>query len=94
MRSQPNMLLRFIRLNMSLHVHVFAVPNRHAPQVFCTCSNSSAVWVSAQSRDVFITACIANEKWLAAELIRMHISTWQQCLRAENLIRLFPCMHA
>ena len=33
----------------------------------------SAVWVSAQSQDVFITACIANEKWLAAELSRMHM---------------------
>jgi hypothetical protein len=54
----------------------------------------SAVWVCAQSRDVFITACITKEKWLHAELIVGTCFTWPEWLCAEVLISLFhACMH-
>ncbi len=50
--SQPNMFLCCIWLNMSLHLHVFAVQNRYAPQGFCTCLNVKVLFGCAQSQGV------------------------------------------
>lgn len=54
----------------------------------------STVWVCAQIRDVVITACRTREKWLHAELIDHTGFTCPEWLRAEDLMSLFPCMHA
>ncbi len=68
----------------------FAVRNRYAPQSFLYMLECrSAVWVCAQSRDVFITACITKKKWLRAELIVRTCLTWPEWLCAEVLISLF-----
>jgi hypothetical protein len=89
MRSQPNMLLRFIWVNMSLHVHVLLCETDTHLKFFVHARMSKAVLVCAQSRDVFITACITKEKWLHTELIVRTCFKWLEWLCAEVLISLF-----
>jgi hypothetical protein len=85
----PTCFFYFFLLNMSPYVHAFAMaPSSFLYMVECR----SAAWVCAQSRDVFITACMTMENW---RWFVLTCFTWLKWLRAEDLINLIhACMHS
>jgi hypothetical protein len=98
MRSQLNMLLHFIRLNMSLYVHVFAVRNRYASQVFCTCfvhARMSKCCLGVCPESGRIHNCMYNE----GEMAPCRAYCWYMFYMAGMALRRgfdqsFSCMHA
>jgi hypothetical protein len=54
----------------------------------------SAAWVCAQSRDVFITACMTMENWLCAELIRTYMFYMAEMAPRRGFDQPYSCMHA
>ena len=96
-RFRGMLLLFFSRLNLSSYVHAFALPNGCAPWLsffvyawMCR----SAVWVCAQSQEVFITACIAKEKWLHTELIRRRMFYMAGMALRRGFNQSWSYMHA
>jgi hypothetical protein len=91
----PTCFFDFFRLNMSPYVHAFAVWNRYAPSSFLYMLECwSAVWVCAQSRDVFITACMTMENWLCSELIRTYMFYMAEMALRRGFDQPYSYMHA